>query len=112
MRRREFVAGLAGAVAAWQVVARAQQPALPVIGFVNTGSAEPSAGYVAAFRKGLGEIGYFEGQNVKIEFRWADCQFDRVPALVADLIRRNVAQNGPDPEAGCTHTTVATINAD
>ena len=69
MRRREFVAGLAGAVAAWQVVARAQQPALPVIGFVNTGSAEASAGYVAAFRKGLGETGYVEGQNVKIEFR-------------------------------------------
>ena len=68
MRRREFVAGLAGAVAAW-LVARAQQPALPVIGFVNTGSAEASAGYVAAFRKGLGETGYVEGQNVKIEFR-------------------------------------------
>ena len=56
-------------MAAWQVVARAQQPALPVIGFVNTGSAEASAGYVAAFRKGLGETGYVEGQNVKIEFR-------------------------------------------
>ena len=69
MRRREFVAGLAGAVAAWQVVARAQQSALPVIGFVNTGSAEASAGYVSEFRKGLGETGYVEGQNVKIEFR-------------------------------------------
>jgi putative ABC transport system substrate-binding protein len=90
MRRREFIAGLAGA-AAWPVVARAQQPTLPVIGFVSGVSAHASAGRVAAFRQGLGETGYVEGQNVTVEYHWLDGQYDRLPALMADLVRRRVA---------------------
>jgi putative tryptophan/tyrosine transport system substrate-binding protein len=90
MRRREFIGGL-GSAAAWPLAARAQQPALPVIGFVDSGSAEASAGYVAAFRKGLGETGYVEGQNVTVEYHWLEGQYDRLPALMADLVRRRVA---------------------
>ena len=90
MRRREFIAGL-GSTAAWPVVARAQQPALPVVGFVNAGSADGSEGYVAAFRKGLGETGYVVGQNVTVEYHYLQGQFDRLPALMADLVRRRVA---------------------
>ena len=71
MRRREFMAGL-GSAAAWPVVARAQQPAMPVIGIVNAGSADASAGLVAAVRRGLGETGYVEGQNVTIEYHWLE----------------------------------------
>jgi putative ABC transport system substrate-binding protein len=90
MRRREFIAGL-GSAAAWPVVARAQQRAVLVIGFVAGGSADGSEGYVAAFRKGLGETGYVEGQNVAVEYHWLDGQYDRLPALMADLVRRRVA---------------------
>jgi putative tryptophan/tyrosine transport system substrate-binding protein len=90
MWRREFIAGLGGAVAL-PVVARAQQPAVPVIGFVDPGSAEASAGNVAAFRKGLVETGCVEGQNVMVEYHWLEGQFDRLPALMADLVRRRVA---------------------
>jgi putative ABC transport system substrate-binding protein len=90
MQRREFIAGL-GSAAAWPVVARAQQPTNPVVGFVSTGSADTAAGYVAAFRKGLGETGYVEGQNVTVEYNWLEDQFDRLPALMADLVRRRVA---------------------
>src|SRR5215831_16583960 len=90
MRRRDFIAGL-GSAAAWPIAAWAQQPAAPVIGFVNNGSADGSEGYVAAFRKGLGETGYVEGQSVTVEYHWLDGQFDRLPALMADLVRRRVA---------------------
>ncbi len=90
MNRREVIAGL-GSAAAWPLTARAQQPALPVVGFVNMSSAEASAGKAAAFRRGLGETGYVDGQNVTVEYHWLEGQFDRVRPLMADLVRRRVA---------------------
>jgi len=91
MRRRDFVKVVAVSAAAWPFTARAQQPAMPVIGFLHSGSPEPIASRVAAFRKGLGEAGYVEDQNVAILFRWAAGQDDRLPDLAADLIRQRVA---------------------
>jgi putative tryptophan/tyrosine transport system substrate-binding protein len=90
MRRREFIAGLGAA--AWPLAARAQQRPLPVIGFVSGESLEAlPSGYLAAFRAGLRELGYVDGQNVSIEYHWLEGQFDRVPALVAELVGRGVA---------------------
>ena len=87
--RRKFVTGL-GSAAAWPVVAWAQQPVMPVIGFVNGGAADAWAAYEAAFLKGLGETGYVEGQNVTVEYHWLAGQYDRLPAVMGDLVRRQV----------------------
>ena len=91
MRRRDFVKGIFGSAAAWPLAARAQQPALPVVGFIRDGSADAAAPFVAAFRKGLSETGYLEGQNVSVEYHWLEGQLNRLPALMADLVRRHVA---------------------
>jgi putative tryptophan/tyrosine transport system substrate-binding protein len=107
MRRRQFITGLAGATMAWPLAARAQQGPMPVIGYLNLGSPAQSVDAVAAFRKGLGETGYVIGQNVKIEFRWAE-DASQIPALAADLVRLKPVVISVNSSAGVLATKAAT----
>ena len=111
MKRRTFIAGLGGAVA-WPVLGRAQQP-VPVIGFLGSASAALFSGQLQAFREGLGVVGYVEGRNMMIEYRWAEGRYDRLPELAADLVRRNIAAivtSGGAPPALAAETATSTIS--
>jgi putative tryptophan/tyrosine transport system substrate-binding protein len=91
MRRREFIRLVSSTVVVWPLIARAQPATMPMIGFLNSASPQPFENYVAGFRAGLKETGYVDGQNVAIEFRWAEGHYDRLPGMAADLVRRKVA---------------------
>jgi len=112
MRRREFIKTIFGSAAMWPLLARAQQPPMPVVGFMSGRSPDDSRHLLAAFHQGLGEAGFTEGKNVAIEYRWALGQYDRLPALAADLVKQRVAvlvAVGGDPSAGAAKEATSTI---
>src|SRR5262245_33897924 len=109
MRRRDFIAGLGGAAAAWPLAARAKQPGMPVIGWLTpTAAGLDSSGISAAFRRGLSEVGFVEGRNVTIEYRSADLHLERLPALAEDLVRRRVAMIFATPATAAVAASAVT----
>jgi putative ABC transport system substrate-binding protein len=112
IRRREFLALLGGPAAAWPLAARAQQPQVPLVGFVNGGALNAQLARLAAFRKGLGETGYIEGRNVTVEYTWLDGHYERLPAVLADLVRRRaavIATPGSTPASLAAKAATTTI---
>jgi len=112
MRRRTFIAGVVSTTATWPLAARARQPPVPVIGFLSSASPGPFAPFLAAFLSGLRDAGYFEGNNVAIEYRWAEGQYDRLPAMAADLVQRRVTvivASGANPPVVAAKAATSTI---